>query len=58
MTLGDRVAVMQHGRLQQVATPQALYERPVNEFVAGFIGSPSINMVEAELQRSNGCSRP
>ncbi len=54
MTLGDRVAVMQHGRLQQVATPQALYERPVNEFVAGFIGSPSINMVEAELQRSNG----
>src|SRR5213592_853174 len=54
MTLGDRVAVMQHGKLQQVATPQALYERPVNEFVAGVIGSPSINMVEAELQRSNG----
>jgi multiple sugar transport system ATP-binding protein len=54
MTLGDRVAVMQGGRLQQVATPQALYERPVNEFVAGFIGSPSINMVEAELARSNG----
>ena len=48
MTLGDRVAVMQHGKLQQVATPQALYERPVNEFVAGFIGSPSINMVEAD----------
>jgi multiple sugar transport system ATP-binding protein len=54
MTLGDRVAVMLDGRLQQVATPQALYERPVNEFVAGFIGSPSINMVEAELARSNG----
>jgi multiple sugar transport system ATP-binding protein len=54
MTLGDRVAVMQKGRLQQVATPQALYERPVNDFVAGFIGSPSINMVEAEVQRSNG----
>jgi len=54
MTLGDRVAVMQSGRLQQVATPQALYERPVNEFVAGFIGSPSINMIEAELARSNG----
>ena len=51
MTLGDRVAVMQSGRLQQVATPQGLYERPVNEFVAGFIGSPSINMVEAELAR-------
>ena len=39
---------------QQVATPQALYERPVNEFVAGFIGSPSINMIEAELMRSDG----
>ncbi len=54
MTLGDRVAVMLDGRLQQVAPPQALYERPVNEFVAGFIGSPSINIVEAELDRSNG----
>jgi multiple sugar transport system ATP-binding protein len=54
MTLGDRVAVMLDGRLQQVATPQALYERPANEFVAGFIGSPSINMVEAELARDNG----
>jgi multiple sugar transport system ATP-binding protein len=54
MTLGDRVAVMQSGRLQQVATPQGLYERPVNEFVAGFIGSPSINMIEAELASSNG----
>jgi multiple sugar transport system ATP-binding protein len=54
MTLGDRVAVMLDGRLQQVAAPQALYERPVNEFVAGFIGSPSINMVVAELARSNG----
>jgi multiple sugar transport system ATP-binding protein len=54
MTLGDRVAVMQRGRLQQVATPQGLYERPVNEFVAGFIGSPSINLLEAELASSNG----
>jgi multiple sugar transport system ATP-binding protein len=54
MTLGDRVAVMLDGRLQQVATPEALYERPVNDFVASFIGSPSINMVEAELARSNG----
>ncbi len=54
MTLGDRVAVMQSGRLQQVATPQGLYERPVNEFVAGFIGSPSINMIEADLAASNG----
>jgi multiple sugar transport system ATP-binding protein len=54
MTMGDRVAVMQAGRLQQVDTPQVLYDKPVNEFVAGFIGSPSINLVEAELERSNG----
>ena len=54
MTLGDRVAVMLDGQLQQVAPPQALYERPVNEFVAGFIGSPSINLVEAELAQENG----
>jgi multiple sugar transport system ATP-binding protein len=54
MTLGDRVAVMLNGRLQQVATPQGLYERPVNDFVASFIGSPSINMIEAGLARNNG----
>jgi multiple sugar transport system ATP-binding protein len=54
MTLGDRVAVMLDGRLQQVATPEGLYERPVNDFVASFIGSPSINMVEAMLERTNG----
>ena len=54
MTLGDRVAVMRDGRLQQVATPQVLYDHPLNEFVAGFIGSPSINMLEAELSRSDG----
>jgi len=54
MTMGDRVAVMQTGHLQQVDTPQVLYDNPVNEFVAGFIGSPSINLVEAELAQSNG----
>ena len=54
MTMGDRVAVMNAGRLQQVDTPQALYDKPVNEFVAGFIGSPSINLVEAKLEQSNG----
>jgi multiple sugar transport system ATP-binding protein len=54
MTMGDRVAVMQTGQLQQVDTPQVLYDSPVNEFVAGFIGSPSINLVEAQLDRSNG----
>jgi multiple sugar transport system ATP-binding protein len=54
MTMGDRVAVMSRGHLQQVDTPQALYDNPKNEFVAGFIGSPSINLVEAELARDNG----
>src|SRR3989440_4121722 len=54
MTMGDRVAVMRDGHLQQVDTPQSLYEAPVNEFVAGFIGSPAINLVEAELQRDGG----
>ena len=51
MTMGDRVAVMRDGHLQQVDTPQALYESPVNEFVGGFIGSPAINLVEAQLER-------
>src|ERR671922_1430148 len=53
MTMGDRVAVMRDGHLQQVDTPQALYESPVNEFVAGFIGSPAINLVEAQLERDD-----
>src|SRR4051812_18335264 len=54
MTMGDRVAVMRKGELQQVAEPQTLYDRPVNLFVAGFIGSPAMNMIEATLARSNG----
>jgi multiple sugar transport system ATP-binding protein len=54
MTMGDRVAVMRKGELQQVAEPQTLYDRPVNLFVGGFIGSPSMNMVEAMLVRENG----
>jgi multiple sugar transport system ATP-binding protein len=49
MTLGDRVAVLRGGVLQQYASPATLYEHPVNLFVAGFIGSPSMNFVEAEL---------
>jgi multiple sugar transport system ATP-binding protein len=49
MTMGDRVAVMRKGELQQVAPTQELYDRPVNLFVAGFIGSPSMNLVEAEI---------
>jgi len=51
MTLGDRVAVMNAGRLQQVAMPQVLYERPDNTFVAGFIGSPGMNVLASRLQR-------
>ncbi|MEX0650844.1 MAG: ATP-binding cassette domain-containing protein, partial [Actinomycetota bacterium] len=51
MTMGDRVAVIKKGRLQQVDEPQVLYDHPVNLFVAGFIGSPAMNMVAAELQR-------
>ena len=49
MTLGMRVAVMRDGSVQQVDTPQALYRNPANLFVAAFIGSPSMNLVEAEL---------
>jgi multiple sugar transport system ATP-binding protein len=49
MTLGDRVCVMRAGLLQQVDRPQVLYDRPANLFVAGFIGSPAMNLVEAEL---------
>jgi multiple sugar transport system ATP-binding protein len=49
MTLGDRVAVMKKGELQQVAAPQELYERPANLFVAGFIGSPAMNLLRGTL---------
>jgi multiple sugar transport system ATP-binding protein len=54
MTMGDRVAVMRKGELQQAAEPQELYDHPVNLFVAGFIGSPAMNMLEATLRRDNG----
>jgi multiple sugar transport system ATP-binding protein len=53
MTMGDRVAVIKQGRLQQVDTPQVLYDSPVNLFVGGFIGSPSMNMVEASVERDD-----
>ena len=52
--MGDRVAVMRKGELQQVDEPQTLYDRPVNLFVGGFIGSPAMNMLEATIERSNG----
>jgi multiple sugar transport system ATP-binding protein len=49
MTIGDRVAVMRKSRLQQVADPQTIYDRPANLFVAGFIGSPPMNLLEGEV---------
>jgi len=54
MTLGDRVAIMRDGVLQQVAGPQELYDRPRNLFVAEFIGSPAMNLIGADIARSNG----
>jgi multiple sugar transport system ATP-binding protein len=54
MTLGDRVAVMRRGELQQLDSPQRLYNEPVNLFVAEFIGSPAMNLLQADLERSNG----
>jgi len=50
MTMGDRVAVMRDGQLQQVDTPQDLYDRPANEFVAGFMGSPPMNLLHCHLR--------
>ena len=54
MTMGDRVAVMRGGLLQQLDPPQRLYDRPANLFVATFIGSPSMNLIEAGIDRSDG----
>jgi multiple sugar transport system ATP-binding protein len=54
MTLGDRVAVMRDGVLQQAGSPKDLYERPVNLFVAEFIGSPAMNLVGADVKKEDG----
>jgi multiple sugar transport system ATP-binding protein len=51
MTMADRVALMHQGRLQQIATPEALYEEPASAFVAGFIGSPKINLVPGRVHQ-------
>ena len=53
MTMGDRIVVMKDGIIQQVDTPQALYEKPGNKFVAGFLGSPQMNFIDAVLKKSN-----
>src|SRR4029453_9084648 len=54
MTMGDRVAVMRGGQLQQVDTPKTLYDSPVNLFVAGFIGSPAMNLLHSRLSARDG----
>lgn len=54
MTMADRVAVMNNGILQQVAVPNQVYSHPVNQFVASFIGSPSMNFIEVYLRQENG----
>src|SRR5438552_2798192 len=54
MTMGDRVAVMRSGVLLQVATPQTLYDTPANMFVAGFIGTPAMNLIEAQVEVNGG----
>jgi multiple sugar transport system ATP-binding protein len=56
MTMGDRVAVMSNGILQQVDAPQRLYDRPENLFVAGFIGTPPMNLLEAHVSANGGVS--
>jgi multiple sugar transport system ATP-binding protein len=57
MTMGTRIAVMNEGILQQVGTPQTLYDNPINRFVAGFIGSPSMNFVEVTVDGSGDSAR-
>src|SRR5262249_56060900 len=54
LTLADRVAVMNNGVIQQLASPKELYQRPVNRFVAGFVGSPAMNFVSGKLDVANG----
>jgi multiple sugar transport system ATP-binding protein len=56
LTLGDRIAVLKEGVLQQIATPMELYRRPANKFVAGFIGSPAMNFIEGVIQRPDGAA--
>ncbi|MHA1832564.1 MAG: ABC transporter ATP-binding protein [Candidatus Baldrarchaeia archaeon] len=54
MTLADKIVIMKDGKLQQIGSPFDVYERPANMFVAGFIGSPAMNMIEGELVEKNG----
>ena len=55
MTLGDRIVIMKDGVIQQIGTPQEVFDHPTNLFVAGFIGTPQMNFFDAELVKENGC---
>ena len=57
MTMGDQIVVMKDGRIEQTGSPLELYDRPANLFVAGFIGSPSMNFLPATLRRNGGAAR-
>ena len=54
MTLGDRIVIMKDGFIQQIGTPQEVFNHPYNLFVAGFIGTPQMNLFDAELVKQNG----
>jgi multiple sugar transport system ATP-binding protein len=54
MTLGDKIVVMKFGKIMQAGTPEELYRNPANKFVAGFIGSPTMNFLDAELREEGG----
>jgi multiple sugar transport system ATP-binding protein len=54
MTMADRIVVLRDGKVQQIATPQVMYDQPDNVFVAGFIGSPAMNFIVARLEKANG----
>jgi multiple sugar transport system ATP-binding protein len=54
MTMADRIVVLRDGKVQQIATPQIMYDHPDNVFVAGFIGSPAMNFLQAQLEKDNG----
>jgi len=56
MTMGDRLAILNDGKLQQVGKPTEVYENPVNKFVAGFIGSPSMNFIDVDVETDDGSS--
>lgn len=54
MTMGSKIAIIKEGKLQQTGTPLDIYDKPINQFVAGFIGSPPMNFIEAEIKESDG----